>query len=379
MNLKEIETRENEIKELLDGELTTEKLDELTEEVKQLKEERKVHEEQTEKRQALIEATLKGKGEIIVDERKEEEVPMEFKEYQKTVEYRNDWLQHIKDGRPMEERSVNAAAVPGAIPQLTLDRIIEKLRTVAPLLDEISLFRVPGNFSLPVEGTTNAAALHTENGLITGAADTVTQVLLGGYEINKLIRISRKALAMSIDAFEDYIVDKLAQYVGRKISSYLIAGTGSGQPQGVDFSATWVNDANAVDFAQAVPSGAELIEMVSLLPGEYAKGAKWLMNHKTFWGEVMSLRDDSKFPLAYQDGAIWRVLGFPVILDDQVDDGDFFFGNFKYIYGNFAQDVSVIRSEHSGLAYNAVDFLGGCVFDSKVALAEAFIKGAATL
>jgi HK97 family phage major capsid protein len=378
MTLNEINERMVELRSLVEAEDAD--LEAIEKELGELTEQREELNKKIEKRDELIKKALVTK-EVVEEPQLERtiEKPMEFKDYQKTTEYRNEWLQHIKDGKAMEERSVNAAAVPGAIPQMTLDRIIEKLRTVAPLLDEISLFRVPGNFSLPVEGTTNAAALHTENGLISGAADTVNQILLGGYEINKLIRISRKALSMSIEAFEDYIVDKLAQYVGRKISAYLIGGTGSSQPQGVDYAATWTNGANAVDFASTVPTGTELITLVSLLPGGYAKGAKWLMNHKTFWGEVMSLRDDSKFPLAYQDGAVWRILGFPVILDDQVDDGDYFFGDFKQIYGNFAQDITVIRSEHSGLAYNAVDFLGGCVFDSKVALGEAFVKGAATL
>jgi len=373
MNLKEINERIIELRSLVDSEEAD--LEAIENELNQLNEEKRMLNEKAEKREALIAQAINSTEVVEKPQEREITKPMELKEMIKTVEYRNEWLAAMKSSP--EERSVNAAAIPGAIPQITLDRIIEKLRTVAPLLDHISLYRVPGNFSIAVEGTVNAAAIHTENGLITGAADTIVQVLLGGYEINKLIRVSRKALAMSIDAFEDYIVKNLAKSIGRRISLYLIGGNGSGQPQGVDYAATWTNASNAVDFGSTVPTAAELITLVSLLPGGYAANARWLINHKTFWGEVMSLRDDAKFPLAQKDGDTWRLLGFPVILDDQVDNGDFFLGDFEYLIANFAQDVEV--QSQANLAYNAVDVLGGCVFDSKIALAEAFVKGAATL
>jgi HK97 family phage major capsid protein len=376
MSFADIEQRMTEIRSVITETPDTIDVEALNKEVDEMEERKAQLNKIVEEREALMKKALTST--VVVEKPEERKVTPKMEDMIKTAEYRSEWLNAMKSFGD-ESRSVNAAAVPGAIPQMTLQRIIEKLRTVAPLLDEISLFKVPGAFSLPVEGTTNAAALHTENGLITGAADTVVQVLLNGYEINKLIRISRKALAMSIDAFEDYIVDKLAQYIGRKVSDYLIRGTGSNQPQGVDYARTWTNDSTAIDFDAAAPTATELIKIVSLLPGGYAPNAKWLMNHKTFWVDAMAIRDDQKFPLVQKDGDGYRLLGFKVIIDDQVDDGDFFFGDFKQIYANFAQDVTVMKSEHSGLAYNAVDYLGGCVFDSKVALAEAFIKGAATL
>ena len=36
-----------------------------------------------------------------------------------------------------------------------------------------------------------------------------------------------------------------------------------------------------------------------------------------------------------------------------------------YFIGNYSQDITVVRSEHSGLATNSIDYLGACVFDSK--------------
>ena len=42
-----------------------------------------------------------------------------------------------------------------------------------------------------------------------------------------------------------------------------------------------------------------------------------------------------------------------------------YLGDFSYIIGNYSQDITVVRSEHSGLATNSIDYLGACVFDSK--------------
>ena len=51
----------------------------------------------------------------------------------------------------------------------------------------------------------------------------------------------------------------------------------------------------------------------------------------------------------------------------------------KRIVGNLAEDMRVDSSKDSGFAYNAIDYRGTCIFDSKVAIGEAFVKIAASL
>jgi HK97 family phage major capsid protein len=86
---------------------------------------------------------------------------------------------------------------------------------------------------LPVEGTTEDASLHTENAAITPAADTITGVKLTGYEITKLISVSRAASAMTVAAFESFLTEIIGESIARRIENYIFTGTGSNQPGGV--------------------------------------------------------------------------------------------------------------------------------------------------
>jgi HK97 family phage major capsid protein len=101
------------------------------------------------------------------------------------------------------------------------------------------------------------------------------------------------------------------------------------------------------------------------------------MSHSTFWNHIFSLRDDSKFPIVREDGDGWRLLGRPVLFSDYVTDNDIYFGDFKKMVANLGERVQ-IESERN-LQYNAYDYLGSALFDSDIALAEAFVKGAAAL
>lgn len=117
-----------------------------------------------------------------------------------------------------EKRAFSNASDAGAevIPTQTANEIISKVKTLAPMLNEVTLLHVKGAVKFAIEGTNNAAAIHTENASITAAADTLTTVSLSGYEIVKLVQISDTVMTMSITAFESWIVNMLAEAIARK-------------------------------------------------------------------------------------------------------------------------------------------------------------------
>jgi len=270
----------------------------------------------------------------------------------------------------------------GTIPTTTSGLFIEKMKQTAPLLNEINLFHIPGNFTMAVEGTRNVAAIHSEGTLITPSDDTTTAVTLGGYEIAKLARVSKIVQKMGVSEFESFLVNTLGGDIGRLIENYLITGNGTTQPEGIEQAyTTWTNDTNGVEWASSnAPTALELMELIGYLEGSYVPGAKFLMNHKTFWTKIMTLRDDAKYPVCNVDGLQKLLMGFPVIFSSYVPDYTMYFGDFKKaLYGNFSEEVNVAISEHSGFAYNAVDYRGSCIFDSKVALPAAMVKGATSI
>ena len=293
-------------------------------------------------------------------------------------EYRNAFLKKLmgKNLDETEQRSIAAVNVAGAIPTETYNQIISKIKQTAPLLDEVTLLNVAGNVNFAVEGTNNAAALHTENGESTPKADTLVTVSLAGYEIVKIVRISATVQNMTIGSFESWLVEQLAEAVARVIENYMINGTGDNQPKGIN-AITYVANTNGVQFATAnKPTYAELCKIVSLLPGGYARNAKWLINHKTFWGNVQAIRDDGKAPIVANDNGTYRIMGFPVLFSDYVADGSMYLGDFKKVVANLSQDIKVDKSTESGFIYNAVDYRGTATFDCDIAVDEAFVKGA---
>lgn len=308
---------------------------------------------------------------------------MENSDYRASQEYRTYWLkglqQSLSDVEKRENENWGSTTALGSIPTITSGLFLEKMKQTAPLLNEISLYHVPGNFTIAVEGTRNVAAIHTENALITAADDTTTTVTLGGYEIAKLARVSKMVQKMGVSEFEQFLVNTLGGDIGRLIESYLITGNGTNQPEGIEQAyATWTNDTNGVQWGSSnTPTADELMELIGYLEGSYMPGAKWLMNSKTFWTKIMILRDDSKYPVVNIDGQTKLLMGFPVTFSSYVPDYTMYFGDFKKaMYGNFSEDINVAFSADSAFAYNAVHYRASCIFDSKVAMPEAMVKGA---
>ena len=222
---------ENSEKEINLEEVNTE-LDTLNTEEVQIKEEIKVEEET---RSNLAKGLTDGFK--VVTPQEERGINMNREEILDSKEFRSAYLKTLqgKELNEAEQRAYSTATANGAevIPTGIANEIIKKMYEVAPVLEKIRLFHVPGNFKIAVEATNNDAALHTQNGAITAAADTLGEVSLSGYEITKLISASRAVMSMATDAFEAYIVELLAENIARKIENYIFVGTGSNQPGGV--------------------------------------------------------------------------------------------------------------------------------------------------
>ena len=384
MNLKEIETRKNEIHELLQGEVTLEQMEIFEKEVSELEEQRTSIVTALEKRNELIKATLSGEGEVIAEKQEERQMEVEklsVREVAALPEYRMGWLktQMGVELTDSEKRSVAMANAGAVIPVATADKIFDIIKQKASLLNRIDLYRVNGSVNVPVQGTNTDAALHTENGAMDAAADTWTTISLSAYEIVKFVRFSKSLMNMAVDVFESKLAEKIAEKIIIKVEGYILYGTGNSQPKGIDKAQSWSDGSNGVDWAGAAVTAAELIEQASYLPGGHYSNADWIMNHKTFFQYVYALRDDSKYPLVKEVAGGFNMLGRPVLLTDSAADGEIFLADLKQVVGNLSEDIIVERSDSSGFAYNAVDFRGSCIFDCDIAVPTAFVKSEATL
>lgn len=385
MRLAEIEARLAAIREDLEkrgGTMTDEEIGNLEAEVKKLTEERKAILDAAERRNALLGQIAEGAGVTVRSFGENGGTPAAqtagagATDPLAAPEFRTAWLKRIRgiELTDAEQRAYSSAANYGAevIPQSTANEIITKIKKLAPMLSEVTLLHVAGTVRFAVEGTNNAAALHTENAAITPAADTLTAVTLSGYEIIKLVQISDTVKTMSIPAFEEWITNMLAEAIARKIEDFLINGTGSNQPGGIEKAATW-GATNSVTVAAASNlTAANVQTLIGLLPAGYDRNAKFIMNKKTLFTQFMPLQDNSKNAIVTVRGNEYFVYGYPVLISDYVGANTAYLGDFTKIVANLAESINV-KSAYD-IDTNSYKYSGIGIFDSKVALGEAFVK-----
>lgn len=376
--MQEINARKAELRSMLEGSGEVD-LDAIEKELRDLDTEFK----ELEKRKATIDGI--NTGTIPAVEIPNPVTARAADTFDQDKEYRSAWLKNLQ-GKALTENEQRAystaanSALP-AIPESTANEIIKKMYEVAPILQRCKIFHVPGNFKFAVEGTNSDAALHTENASITAASDSLGSVSLTGYEIVKLVKASRATVNMTINAFESYIVEIIAEAIARKIENYIFAGTGSNQPGGVANGGKGSNGAYTAGTDQVTVAAsanvteADVTTLYGMLSSGYERNAVWAMSKATFFAYFYALMNKSKNNFIEFANGKYYIMGCEVYFTGSLAMGVAYLGDFSYIVGNYSQDITVVKSEHSGLATNSVDYLGSCVFDSKaIAGLGAFVK-----
>lgn len=277
--------------------------------------------------------------------------------------------------------SSNASAV---LPTQTLNEVVSKARTMGGIISECRAFNIPTKISIPIGTPSTKAAWHTEAAAVDSENVTVAKVDFDGYEIMKVFSISAKARKMSISAFESYLIDELTACVMETIDYALINGDGtqSGEGKGLE-SITWVKTSGATQNAVEIASGsdytfADVVKVVALLKRGYAQGAKWLMNNATLYNVFYGMVDDNGRPIFIadpKDESIGKILGFPVVVDDNVGAGVAYFGNYaKYLGYNMPEGITIEASRESSFKKGVIDYRALAIADTKPIVEEAFVK-----
>lgn len=290
----------------------------------------------------------------------EEERKMSFEV--NTPEYRDAFLRNLQHKELTAEERTALVHGDYAIPQETANKIWGKLE-LYPILNAIDVMHIPGTVVLPVEGTVNNAAVVAMGNAATDSADELAKVNLGIYKIIKTIEITADVAAMAVPAFEEWLVDRLANKLFRKIADLVVVGTGSGTLTGLA-----TISAISTDYTSTGVTYGDLLNIVAELPSEYLPNASWIMSRQTFWGGVKGLNSSSDVRVVNTDvgsPAAYNVLGFPVIIDDNAST-DIYFGDLKEGYVlNFGKDVAVDRDESVGFRTGSTVFRGMALCDGK--------------
>jgi HK97 family phage major capsid protein len=272
--------------------------------------------------------------------------------------------------------------VAAAIPTQTLNEVLKKARTMGGLIAEARAFHMPANIAIPVGTPSSNAAWHTEGAKVDSEKLTLGSVTFGGYEIIKIFSISAKVKTMTISAFESYLVDELTACVMGTINAALISGTGSGQGTGLETGITWTTSGATQNAVQIAANGsftyAKVVETVALLKRGYSQGAKWAMNNKTLYNVFYGMEDNNKRPIFIADPkneSVGKILGFDIVIDDNIDDNVAYLGNYsKYLGYNMPMGISLESSRESSFKSGLIDYRAMAIADCKPLISEAFVK-----
>jgi len=264
----------------------------------------------------------------------------------------------------------NSAAV---IPTKTLNEVISQARPVGGLFNEIRLFNVPSNLSVPVGTPTDAASWHTEGEAVERKNAAATAVTFTGRELIKILSMSAAVKRMEIAAFESYLTQELKNSISDAINAAIVSGTGTGQPTGILSGITWTA-ANSIDTTSLTADN--LLAAIAKLPAGYAGGAKFAMSTATLFGRVYPLKngDGDYLFTDTERGGVHRLFGFEIVLDDNIPAGTVLFGNFRYYGVNVPEGVAVEVSRESGFTSGLIDYRALCIADGKPIVPGAFVK-----
>lgn len=288
-----------------------------------------------------------------------------------SVEYREAYLLGLQ-GRELTPEQRAAVTATAAIPTQTLNQIFRYVEE-SPILARIDLTYIPGNVVLPVEDSVADASWAAMATASTDSQDTITSIALGAHKLIKTLEITADIEAMAIDAFEAWLVAKLGEKMQKALDNAVFNGTGSNQPTGICKA---ISTATGT-FTKAKAKYSDLVNIISKLPSGPAKNAVFAMPRVLFFTDVLGIEDQQGQPVCHADvesPAKYNILGFHVILDDNVPADTILFGDFKAFKMNVAKAPVISSDDSVGFRTGTRVYRALALADGKLATNTAFVK-----
>ena len=370
MRIDEINTRLSAIQGEIDN-ATGDALAALEQEVEQLTAERQQIQNEVQTRQQLRANIAAGIVTGTIIENKEND-KMENRTFTiDSAEYREAYLLHLQ-GKELNAEQRAAVSANAAVPTQTINQVFGYINE-SPILSRIDMTHIPGNVVLPVENAVAAAAWVAMGAAATDSADGIASISLAAHKLIKTVEITADIEAMAIDAFESWLVAKLGEQIEAALDNAVFNGTGSGQPTGI---CTTIATATGT-YTKAKATYADLVKIIGSLASGPAKNATFAMTRKLFFSDVLGIEDKNGQPVCHADvesPAKYNILGYHVILDDNIPENDILFGDFKAYKMNIAKAPAISSDDSVGFRSGSRVYRAMTLADGKLALASAFVR-----
>lgn len=332
--LQEIEARIAQIKTEIEQDDAD--IDALNSEFDRLTEERNGIRD-TEQRRAELRSKVAG-GEGIVTRRMSDPEPTEPTYNASSPEYRSAYLKNLM-GQELtkEERAAfvhTTENTPNVIPTTMLTRIWNMMEEQHPILGDLTIYRTGTQLEIVkhteiVQGDAKIVAEATAN---DDEQNTFAKVTLSGKDFSKHVDISYALERMSMDGFEDYLVNEISQRLGAAMAADVVAQIEGDMDGG--------NKANSTTAGEI--SFKELAALFGKLEG--ASDVVVYAKRGTVFNHLVGMVDTAKrpiFQMTAQEGARGAILGASIKFEDAIADGVLLIGDPKKVVYNMVQDIMI--------------------------------------
>lgn len=371
MTLQDVEARLSEIDAEINGAESQEVLNTLEEEMRSLRDRQAELKDLAERKEVA-----KGlESREITGNKIEESTKMEEKRTFAidSVEYREAYLKKLQ-GKELDAEERAAITASAAIPTITMNKIISILERT-PIIAAVDVTYIPGNVTFPVESAVSEAAWVAMGTAAEDGTANLTSVSLTAYKLIKTVEVTADVQAMSIDAFEGWLVDRLANKIAKAVDAGIFNGSGStsGQCLGIRISKSTQDGT----YTKNNMKWSDITKIIGSLKTEYLPNASFAMNRNMFFNKILGLENSQGNPIVVMDPqapAKYNLLGFPVIIDDNSTSGDILFGDFKAYKFNFAKAPEVTSDDSVAFRTGSRVYRAMALADGKLADTNAIVR-----
>ena len=354
--------------------MTVEEIEERADELEAIKAELQAREDAAKAAEKTRQEVAESRLDPVIKEFTEEK-KMENRFAIDSPEYRDAFLRNLQ-GKELTAEERAAITATAAIPTQTMNQIVGKLE-LNPLIAAVDLTNIPGYVTYPAEDTINDAAWVPMANASTDSSDSLTSITLGAYKLIKTVEVGADVEAMSIDAFEAWIVERLANKIEKALDAGILNGTGTTQATGIKTTKSTPDGT----FTRAGITWKQLTEIMGKLPGQYHPNASFVMDPTLFFGKVLGMVDSQNNRVVVNDPQNPRrfnVLGFPVVVDGNCGTEEIYFGDLKAYKLNLAKGIEVKKSEDAAFRTGSAVYRAMTLADGKLADSNAIVRYIAT-
>lgn len=266
---------------------------------------------------------------------------------------------------------------PILIPETTMAGILALVEKQHPFYGEVRKLNVRGNLTIKQHTSVDAgdASFVDEGTPAEDEKNTFAEITLTGFEVAKLVRVSFKLEAMSVEEFIPFIQAEIADRLGRTLGKAIFTGTGVKQPKGLlTVLAEQTDTPQVVTAASAAIAYTDITNLRSKIASQFAPGVKFYATSSTIWGTLANVMDGNGRPIFIRevvDGGVGTIFGVPVVEDDGVPEGEIVLGNPAAGMVQNTNEAFSIQTERS-VANRETLFQGYTILDWAVTYTQAF-------